>query len=108
MPDIFAHCLVGVIVPLTWNTRRCRDYLLAILLSTFPDIDSFSPWHRAAFHSLNTDPLTVVLNVMLHKSGYSVNKRVLLSILPLIHVLMDLVTGGMPVKLLFPLLDYSY
>ena len=110
MPDFFAHCLIGMITPLTWKRRRGRDFLVAVILSTFPDIDVFFPsLHRGLLHSfVILIPLIVIIDLISKKHGYRVYQRLSLSILPLIHIIMDLSTGGIPVKILFPLVDHGY
>jgi len=110
LPDFFAHCLIGVITPLTWKRKRGRDFLVAVILSTFPDIDAFfSSLHRILLHSVVIlIPLIIIVDMILKKYGYRVYQRLSLSLLPLIHVIMDLSTRGIPVKILFPLVDYGY
>ncbi len=105
MPDFFAHCVAGLVVPLSWRDARLRDYVLAVVLSTLPDVDSLTPWHRALTHSiLVLVPLSVLTFAALRRLGYSRGDSTLLSALPHIHVAMDLLTSGLPVRLLFPLL----
>ena len=107
MPDTFSHTIVGIAACLSWDMRDRRSYILTVGASLLPDLDSFTRWHRALLHSLPSLILVfIVLLVALRKLGYARGKRVLISLQPFIHVTLDVLTGGIPVKILFPL-DYS-
>ncbi|RLI24384.1 hypothetical protein DRO57_06890 [Candidatus Bathyarchaeota archaeon] len=106
MPDGFTHCLVGLVACLSWDMRGAKYYLLAVFLSLMPDIDAFTPWHRALLHSaLSLTVLAVVLARVMLKLGYTSDETIRMIYLPFVHVLMDSLTGGMPVKPLYPLTD---
>ncbi|HDD64449.1 MAG TPA: metal-dependent hydrolase [Thermoprotei archaeon] len=107
MPDFFTHVLTGVIVSSIMGKVEPIDLLLAIVLSTLPDIDAFMPPHRALLHSLIVViPISLVSFALLQGiyGGYSI----VVSLLPLIHILLDALTGGIPVRLFYPLSKRSY
>ena len=109
MPDSFTHCLIGFMASSAWRLHRARDYVLAAALSLLPDLDSFTALHRSLTHSLLTlVPLFILTMAALHRLGYPRLEGAYLSSLPMIHVLTDLLTGGMPVRLFYPLSDAGY
>ena len=107
MPDFFTHMLTGIIMSSIMGKVEPIDLLLAIILSTLPDIDAFIPPHRALLHSLVVvAPLSYISFALLKDiyGGYSI----VVSLLPLIHILLDSLTGGIPVRLLYPLSKRGY
>ena len=108
MPDFFAHCLVGLVAACSlsggWTT-----YVMAIALSTLPDLDAFTPMHRACLHSLLVlTPISTLSWLVLRWAKRPTSEALMMPLLPHIHVLMDSVTGGIPVKLLYPLSDQGF
>ncbi|RLE75447.1 MAG: hypothetical protein DRJ56_05730 [Thermoprotei archaeon] len=102
MPDAFAHCLVGVVAGRCAN-GGWRLYLLAVALSTLPDLDGLTPLHRSLLHSLLLlTPISLAAFLALRRS-YPTKSASLIACLPLLHCLMDLLTGGPPVKLFYPI-----
>jgi len=103
MPDTFTHAILGLTASILLN-RDPSTYIIAVLLSELPDIDAFTPQHRAACHSLLVvSPLTLVLLLSFNYTGLNSTTSAVLALLPLLHVVMDFTCGGLPVRLLWPL-----
>ena len=108
MPDTFAHCLVGVVAGRCIN-GNWKLYLLAVVLSTLPDLDGLIPLHRSLLHSLLfLIPFSLAVFLVLKRRKYPIKTASLLACLPLLHCLMDLFTGGIPVKLFYPISNTGY
>ncbi|RLF01313.1 MAG: hypothetical protein DRJ59_06305 [Thermoprotei archaeon] len=108
MPDIFAHCLVGVVAGRCVN-GNWKLYLLAVVLSTLPDLDGLTPLHRSLLHSLLfLAPLSFAIFLTLKQRKYPVKTASLLACLPFLHCLMDLLTGSIPIKLFYPISNTGY
>lgn len=103
MPDTFTHATLGLVAgvlvsrdPLTW--------IIAVLLSEIPDTDAFTLKHRTIGHSIIIlFPAVVFLLIVLENIGFSLTQAALLAVLPLLHIVIDSMTGGPPVKILWPI-----
>ena len=108
MPDVFTHTLVGIIVSSLLGKVEPTYILLAVFLSTIPDVDAFLSSHRALFHSLVAlTPPSLALIILFQYMGYG-DYGIVAPLLPLIHVFLDALTGGIPVKLFYPISRRGY